>query len=64
MMKVRELIQLLKQNDWTEARTSGGHRIFKHREKGGILVVSVHSGDVPRGTLRAILRQAGLEESE
>jgi len=61
-MKVRELLRLLRQNGWYEVRSRGGHRTLKHPEKAGLVIVAIHgSGDVPTGTLKAIMKQAGLE---
>jgi predicted RNA binding protein YcfA (HicA-like mRNA interferase family) len=64
-MKVRELLRLLAQDGWYEVRSRGSHRIFKHPVKPGLVVVAVHgSAEVPSGTLKAILKQAGLEEKK
>jgi predicted RNA binding protein YcfA (HicA-like mRNA interferase family) len=64
-MKVGELLRLLRQNGWYEVRSRGGHRILKHPEKPGLVIVAVQgSGEVPSGTLKAILKQAGLEEKK
>lgn len=42
----------------------GSHRIFKHPEKPGIVVVPGQPrDDIPPGTLNAILKQAGLKEN-
>jgi len=32
-----------------------------HRDKPGKVTVPVHKGDIPKGTLHAILKQAGLK---
>ena len=43
------------------ARQKGSHKIFRHPVKRGIVIVAGKPGkDVPRGTLNAILKQAGL----
>ncbi|WP_333646039.1 type II toxin-antitoxin system HicA family toxin [Lacrimispora sp.] len=34
---------------------------FKHPTKPGKVTVPMHSGDLPRGTLNSILKQAGLK---
>lgn len=45
--------------------TRGSHRQFKHPQKPFVVTVAGHSGkDVPIGTLRAILKAAGLEGDE
>ena len=62
IMKARELIRLLERDGWRLARTKGGHKVFAHTTKRGIIVVAFHAGvDIPTGTLRSILKQAGLE---
>ena len=60
-MKVRELLRLLRQNGWYEVRSRGGHRTLKHPEKAGLVIVAIHGSDDPTGTLKAIMKQAGLE---
>jgi predicted RNA binding protein YcfA (HicA-like mRNA interferase family)/predicted RNase H-like HicB family nuclease len=60
-VKVRDLIRRLETAGWTLKRISGGHRQYRHPDKGMVVTVSGHPGkDVPVGTLRAILRSAGL----
>jgi predicted RNA binding protein YcfA (HicA-like mRNA interferase family) len=39
----------------------GSHHYLRHPDRPGLLItVPVHTRDLKRGTLRAILRQAGL----
>ena len=65
MVKVRDLIYLLESAGWRLRRTRGSHRQFRHPEKGMIVTVPGQPGkDIPVGTLRAILRSAGLEGKE
>jgi len=60
-VKVRELIRALENDGWVLVRTRGSHRQFHHPTKGGTVTVSGHPGvDVPVGTLRSALKQAGL----
>ena len=63
-MKYRDLIMLLEEAGWVHTRTSGSHRIYRHAQKDGIVVVPVHSPghDVPKGLLSAIIKQAGLKK--
>ena len=43
----------------------GSHRQYRHPGKGLVVTVPGHLGkDVPVGTLKAILRSAGLEETK
>jgi predicted RNA binding protein YcfA (HicA-like mRNA interferase family) len=60
-MKVREVIRLLERDGWRHVRTTGSHRQFKHPAKLGAVTVAGALGvDVPTGTLRSILKRAGL----
>ena len=61
-MKYREVIRLIEQEGWMWKRTNGSHRIYKHPEKPGSVVVAYHGGkDIPEGTLKSIMKQAGLD---
>ena len=60
-MTARELIRLLKKDGWYEKDQKGSHLQLVHPKKKGKVTVPVHSGDIPRGTLNSILRQAGLK---
>jgi len=64
-VKVRDLIHLLESSGWRLRATKGSHRQFRHPEKGMVVTVpGQHGKDVPVGTLRAILRSAGLEQKK
>ena len=44
-------------------RTTGSHRHFKHPSRPNVLTIPGHFGDdVLKGTLKSILKAAGLEE--
>jgi predicted RNA binding protein YcfA (HicA-like mRNA interferase family) len=61
-MKVRDLLRLIENDGWRLMRTRGSHRQFKHPVKAGVVTVPGHlSDDVALGTLRSILKQAGLK---
>lgn len=64
--KFRDLIAMLRADGWVEVRTSGSHLHFKHPSKPGVVTApggGKANRDVAPGTLRSILRQAGLLES-
>ena len=64
-MKVRDLIRLLESNGWRLRTPRGSHRQFLHPQEGRVVTVPGQFGkDVPVGTLKAILRSAGLEKKE
>lgn len=65
MVKVPDLIRLLESNGWRLKATRGSHRQFLHPEKGLVVTVAGHPGkDLPIGTLKAILRSAGVGRKE
>ncbi|MBO9637005.1 MAG: type II toxin-antitoxin system HicA family toxin [Siphonobacter aquaeclarae] len=60
-MKARELLKILYDDGWLEKNQNGSHLQLIHPEKSGKVTVPIHSGDVPKGTVNAILKQAGLK---
>jgi len=64
-VKVRDLIHLLESAGWRLKKTKGSHRQFLHPQKGMVVTVPGQLGkDVPVGTLKSIIRSAGLEKKE
>jgi len=62
-MKVRDVIRRLNEDGWVQVSQKGSHRQFKHPSKRGkVTVPGKPSDDLPEGTYRSILRQAGLED--
>ena len=59
----REILARLLRAGFVEKRQSGSHKVLRHAD-GRQTYVAMHPGDVPNGTLRGILRQAGLSEEE
>lgn len=60
-VKVKELIKVLKSDGWQEKDQRGSHLQLIHPSKSGKVTVPVHAGDIPKGTLNSILKQAGLK---
>jgi predicted RNA binding protein YcfA (HicA-like mRNA interferase family) len=57
-------MKLLESDGWRLRNQEGSHRQFVHPIKPGKVTVAGHpSMDMPKGTLKSTLRQAGLEES-
>jgi predicted RNA binding protein YcfA (HicA-like mRNA interferase family) len=52
---------LLYQDGWQEKDQKGSHLQLIHPTKTGKVTVPIHKGDIPQGTLHAILKQAGLK---
>jgi predicted RNA binding protein YcfA (HicA-like mRNA interferase family) len=54
-MRAREIIRVLEADGWSEARSKGSHRQFKHPNKPGTLTVPVHGAkDLSQNVLSAI----------
>jgi predicted RNA binding protein YcfA (HicA-like mRNA interferase family) len=55
-----EVIRLLTTNGFELDHQTGSHRVYYNPENKKRVVVPYHKKDLPRGTLLAILKQAGL----
>lgn len=60
-MTARELLKILLADGWTKKTQKGSHLQLEHPLKPGKVTLPVHSGDIPKGTLNSILKQAGLK---
>jgi predicted RNA binding protein YcfA (HicA-like mRNA interferase family) len=56
----REALRAVEGDGWTIVRTTGSHTHLSHPKKPGIVTIAMHPGTMPPGTLRSIIRQAGL----
>ena len=64
-LTAREVIRGLGRAGFVISRTSGSHcRLIHETDPARTVTVPVHSGDLKRGTLRAIIAQAGLTVAE
>jgi predicted RNA binding protein YcfA (HicA-like mRNA interferase family) len=62
-MKVHELIALIEADGWSQVRSKGSHRQFQHPTKPGtVTIAGKPSLDVPPGTAKSVLLQAGLRK--
>jgi predicted RNA binding protein YcfA (HicA-like mRNA interferase family) len=60
-LKVSEIITLIENDGWYLVATKGSHRQYKHPDKPGrVTVAGKPSKELPPGTERSILRQAGI----
>ncbi len=57
----REVLAKLQRAGFVEVRQSGGHKVLRHAD-GRQTYVAMHTGTLPTGTFRKILKQAGLTE--
>lgn len=47
-----------------DRQAAGSHEIWFNQDTGLYTTIPNHSGDMPEGTLRAILKQAGISPDE
>ncbi|SIO57752.1 type II toxin-antitoxin system HicA family toxin [Paraburkholderia phenazinium] len=60
-MNSSKLIRVLEEDGWYEVRVTGSHHHFKHAEKKGLVTVPHPKKDLPIGTVKSILKSAGLD---
>lgn len=60
IMKSRELIEIIQADGWYLIRVTGSHHHFKHDTKSGLVTIPHPKKDLPKGTVKSILKQAGL----
>ncbi|KQD31893.1 hypothetical protein APC42_17665 [Acinetobacter pittii] len=59
-MKSLDLIKMIEADGWYQVRVTGSHHHFKHPTKKGLVTVPHPKKDLPSGTVKSILKQAGL----
>ena len=60
----RQLVAALKKAGFREHHQRGSHLYLWEPEHTVMVTVPMHARDLPRGTLKAILRQSGLTDEE
>jgi len=60
-MTAKEIEKILKDDGWYFVSSKGSHNQYKHPSKHGKVTIPNHRGDIPIGTAKAILKQAGLK---
>jgi predicted RNA binding protein YcfA (HicA-like mRNA interferase family) len=64
MPTAREVVRFLKLKGFQEKRQSGSHLVLQHPSSKIRLVVPMHSGDIPKGLLRRIVKDSGYSMEE
>ncbi|UDE99477.1 type II toxin-antitoxin system HicA family toxin [Acinetobacter pittii] len=59
-MKSLDLVKMIEADGWYLVRVKGSHHHFKHPTKGGLVTIPHPKKDLPNGTVKSILKQAGL----
>ena len=62
-ISVQRMIRVLEKLGFSLKRHRGGHAFFYHPD-GHRTIVSIHPGDLPRGTVRRILKDIGMSEED
>lgn len=63
--KFREIVKRLKRHGFTfDRQAAGSHEIWYNPTTHRYTPIPSHPGDMPEGTLCAILKQAGIEREE
>jgi len=63
--RYREVIRRLKELGFEfDRQAAGSHEIWFNGQSNCYTTIPNHSGDMPEGTLRAILRQAGVDPDQ
>jgi predicted RNA binding protein YcfA (HicA-like mRNA interferase family) len=61
-MTGKQLKKLLEENGWHLDRISGSHHIMIHEGRRSIPILVHGAADLPKGLVKAILKQARIEE--
>lgn len=57
----KDMVKLLKKNGFVEISQNGSHLKLRNEATGKTVIVPMHSKELPNGTERVILKQAGLK---
>ncbi len=62
-MKSGALMKLIEEEGWQLVRIRGSHHHYKHPSRSGLVTVPHPKKDIPIGTVKSILKQAGIKIS-
>ena len=63
--KYRDIFKKLKKLGWAfDRQAADSHEIWRHAGSGRKVTLPNHPGDIPEGTLRAILREGEIDVDE
>lgn len=60
-LKPIDMERILLADGWIFKNQAGSHRHYIHPFKPGKVTIPFHSKDIPKGTERSILKQAGIQ---
>lgn len=61
-LKPKEVEKILLKNGFILKRQTGSHRIFYNSKTEKLVVLPFHGKDIPKGTLKSIIKQSNLSE--
>ena len=64
VLTAKDVIRILLAKGFVLDHSSGSHRVYYHESTGRRAVLPFHSGDLPIGTMLAILKGAGIPREE
>jgi predicted RNA binding protein YcfA (HicA-like mRNA interferase family) len=64
VLKPREVIRALEKAGWYIHRQRGSHLIMHKRSSKNLVIIPMHSRDIPKGTLSGILNDVDLSVEE
>jgi predicted RNA binding protein YcfA (HicA-like mRNA interferase family) len=64
VLTAREVIRLLEKHGFVLDHSTGSHRLYYQPGTGRRVTVPFHRGDLPIGTLLAILKASGIPREE
>ncbi len=64
ILKPAEVVKAFERGRFVVKRQTGSHVIMYKPGTHHIISIPLHTGDLPKGTLRAIIRQAGIKVEE
>ncbi len=60
----KKIIKILESRGFVRDRVKGSHHIYYHPITKKRVIIPLHKKDLPKGTLFAILKQAGIGKDE
>jgi predicted RNA binding protein YcfA (HicA-like mRNA interferase family) len=60
----RQLARVLELHGWHLHRSKGSHHHFVHANRNIVITVPIHTGDLKRGLVAGILKDAGISREK
>ncbi len=60
-MKSKDVMKIIEKDGWYLVNIKGSHHQFKHATKKGRVTIPHPKTNLPKGTVKSILKQAGIK---